>query len=303
MLKNFRLLAILNQKNEWELREILLDDPLRANLRDGWDGQYKRFKERTEEIKFNRHTFGYRPNDTEVFKICSFPLPDWLAGRDSENIMNTNQVLTDEDLVHSMKGVAGFAQNEEGNELMLFQHFDRAQIIQREGWWLTTGKGLPRHTYTSIEDDAFRLNNQLTAVYSSKDEKLLFYSLFNAQKFIPWLKTFSYNLSDEVLDSLLSHNSFECKADDKAKVTMIRDRAIRKEFSILNKSGNLNRISVDNVEQVSKKYKLGIECREGKIVFPTENKQVKTLLLLLNEKIYRGELTGTDFQAENKRPL
>ena len=258
--------------------------------------------ERTEEIDFTRLTFGYEPNDDEVFRICSFPLPPWLVDRDSENIMNTEQVHINENLVHSMKGVVGFARNDEDNELMLFQHFDRAQII-RPGGWIMMMRGQERHTYTSIEDSAFRLNNKLTAVYSSKDEKLLFYSLYNAQKFIPSLKTFSYNLSDEVIDNLLSHNSFECEDDDKAKVTMIKDRTIRKEFSILNKSGNLNRISVENVQRVSNKYKLGIQCRDDKIVFPTENKQVKTLLLLLNEKIYRGELTGADFQASSKRPL
>lgn len=129
-----------------------------------------------------------------------------------------------------------------------------------------------------------------------------FYSLSNAQKFIPSLKTYSYNLSDEVVDNLLSHDSFECEDDDKAKVIEIKDRTIRKEFSILNKSKNLSRISVENVRRVSNKYNLGIQCREDKIVFPTENKQVKTLLLLLNEKIYRGELTDTDFQASSKRP-
>ena len=302
MLKNFRLVAIINQKKEWELREVLLDDSLHENLVDRWDGQYKTFMERTEEIDFTRLTFGYEPNDDEVFRICSFPLPPWLVDRDSENIMNTEQVHINENLVHSMKGVVGFARNDEDNELMLFQHFDRAQII-RPGGWIMMMRGQERHTYTSIEDSAFRLNNKLTAVYSSKDEKLLFYSLYNAQKFIPSLKTFSYNLSDEVIDNLLSHNSFECEDDDKAKVTMIKDRTIRKEFSILNKSGNFNRISVENVQRVSNKYKLGIQCRDDKIVFPTENKQVKTLLLLLNEKIYRGELTGADFQASSKRPL
>ena len=302
MLKNFRLVAIINQKKEWELREVLLDDSLHENLVDGWDKQYKTFMERTEEIDFNRFTFGYEPNDDEVFRICSFLLPCWLADRDSEDIMNTEQVHINENLVHSIKGMVGFARNDEDNELMLFQHFNPAQII-RPGGWIMMITGQERHTYTSMENSAFRLNNKLTAVYSSKDEKLLFYSLSNAQKFIPSLKTYSYNLSDEVIDKLLSHNSFECEDDDKAKVTMIKDRTIRKEFSILNRSGNLNHISVENVEQVSNKYELGIECREGKIVFPTENKQVKTLLLLLNEKIYRGELTDTDFQASSKRPL
>ena len=304
MLKNFRLVAIINQKKEWELREVLLDDSLHETLVDGWAEQYNTFMDRTEQIDFNRFTFGYEPNDDEVFRICSFLLPPWLADRDSENIMNTEQVHINENLVHSIKGMVGFARNDKDNdnELMLFQHFNRAQII-RPGGWIMMMRGQERHTYTSIEDSAFRLNNKLTAVYSSKNEKLLFYSLYNAQKFIPSLKTYSYNLSDEVIDNLLSHNSFECEDDDKAKVTKIKDRTIRKEFSILNMSGNLNRISVKNVQRVSNKYNLGIQCRADKIVVPTDNKQVKTLLLLLNEKIYRGELTDTDFQANSKRPL
>ena len=182
MMKPFRLMTIVNEKKEWELKEVLLDDSLHKDLANKWEKQYKAFMGRTEEIDFKETEPGYKLDDDQAFRICPYCLPTWLAGRNSENIMNTEQIDINENLANSIKGVVAFARNDEDNELMLFQHFAPGQIIRPKSLMRAIKDLDSRHTYTSVEDSTFRLNENLTAVYSSKDEKLLFNHFRNAKK-------------------------------------------------------------------------------------------------------------------------
>ena len=309
MLKNFRLVAIINEKKEWELKEFLLDDFLYDNLVDKWKQQYEAFMRREEEIDFKETEPGYKLDDHQVFRISPCYLPTCVADRDSENIRNTEQIRINENLAHSIKGVVAFAQNDEDNdnELMLFQHFAPGQIIQPGGlmmWW----EGQPRNTYTSVKDSTVRLNNNLTAVYSSKDEKLLFNHFKNAKKFIPSLAELHDNLSDQDIDNhVLSHGLFECEDADKAKVLENVTQNMRTAFTTLKKSGILNNVSAEEIQNTADEnpetnVKILIN-ESNKIVFPTEKDDIKALLELLNENMFRGTFTKNFYMTNSKRKV
>lgn len=311
MLENFRLMAIVNQGNEWELQEILPYESLYENLVAKWEEQYKDFTGRTTEIDFKKADPDYKTGDDQVFKLCSFDLPPCLADKDSENIINTAQFRINEISADSIKGVVAFARKDE-NELMLFQHFNPGQIIRPGGLIRGIRTGESRYAYTSVEDSTFRLGNKLTAVYSSKDKKLLFDSFYNARKFIPSLAELHEDLSKQAIDDhVLSHSLFECEDEDKAKVLENTTRTMRTAFTIFKKSGILDLVSAEDISAEDirdEAYKdpeknVNIQIKEGKIVFPTEKDEITTLLDFLNENMFRGSFTNTLFMSNSKRKV
>lgn len=307
MMKPFRLMAIVNEKKEWELKEVLLDDSLHKDLANKWEKQYKAFMGRTEEIDFKETEPGYKLDNDQAFRICSYCLPTWLAGRNSENIMNTEQIDINENLANSIKGVVAFARNDEDNELMLFQHFAPGQIIRPKSLMRAIKDLDSRHTYTSVEDSTFRLNENLTAVYSSKDEKLLFNHFRNAKKFIPSLIEIYDDLSNQAIDNhVLSHSLFECEAEDKAEVLGNVTQNMRTAFTRLKDSGILDYVSVKGIQETAAENpekKVKIQTKHNKIVFPTEKDDIKALLDLLNENMFRGPFTKALYMTNSKRKV
>ena len=304
MLENFRLMVIVDQGNEWELQEILPYESLYENLVAKWEEQYKTFTGRTTEIDFEKADPDYKTRDDQALKLCPFvDLPPCLADKDSENIINTARFRIDEISPDSIKGVVAFARKDE-SELMLFQHFNPGQIIQPGGLIRGIRTGEPRDAYTSVEDRTFRLGNKLTAVYSSKDKKLLFDSFYNARKSIPSLAELHEDLSKQAIDDhVLSHSLFECEDEDKAKVLENTTRTMRTAFTILKNSGILDLVSAKDIRKEADKdpeKNVNIQLKGDKIVFPTEKDDITKLLDFLNENMFRGTFSDTLFMSSSK---
>ena len=66
----------------------------------------------------------------------------------------------DDTWVDSIKGILGFAQDDHGEELVLFQNFSRSRVI-RPGRFLF----LKNNTYESTERPGLTLDEKLSAVY------------------------------------------------------------------------------------------------------------------------------------------
>ena len=293
MLENFHIVAIIKEQTEWKLQRISLDGTLQNTLANEWAKQYQRFINDKEEKDFS---IAYTLGIGEVFTICPYKLPDWLAGKDSENIRNTEQAPINASLARSVKGVVAFARDDEDNELMLFQNFTRSQVIGPGGLIMRLSRS--RNTYTSIEDSALRLNNRLVAVYSPKEETLLFDSFRSVNTFLP-LSDHYYTASEEDIDSLLSHKLFKCQ--DKQKIVDNATQFIRRRFAILKDSEILDRLSAEDVRDRAARYNVEIPVQHDKIVFPTENDDAKVVLQFLNEEIFQGALTDEFYETNSKK--
>ena len=245
MLKNFQLVAILNQNDESKLQSFSLLDSLQNTLADQWEKQYETFIAQTEERDF---TTAYTLGTGEVFRICPYKLPDWLAGIDSQNIRNIEEVDINEIPASSIKGIVAFARDDENNELMLFQNFTGRQVIRPGGFIF-----LQNNTYRSIEGRALGLNNKLTAVYSPESEKLLFNSFHYAKTFLPLANAY-YTASNGDIRNLLSHKLFVC--EDKEKIVDDATQFIRRRFAILKDSQILDHVSATLVKERAAKYNL-----------------------------------------------
>ena len=201
MIKNFHLAGIINEKGESKLQRVSLRGSAQGVLTRRWWEQYKTFITKEERCFKASHTL----DEGECFRICPYKLRAPLAGKNSENIEEIEVAVINNILASSIKGLVAFARDDEDNELMLFQNFIGGQILQPGSILHPEG-----NAHGIIRDKTLRLVNKLTAVYSCKDEKLLFDSFHYAKTFLE-LSDYYYEASDGDIRALLSHNLFICE--------------------------------------------------------------------------------------------
>ena len=169
MLKDFHLVAIINENDEWQLQRIRLERPSQQLLASEWGEQYEVFMQ-NEERDFEP---GWKLETDEFFVLCEgdFELPPWLEGKNSGNIRSTiRESYHDDNLASSIKGMVAFAQDDENNDLMLFQNFTQSQVLRPER---VLGRSVNASSFRSMEGKALGLGSKLTAVYSYRDNKFV----------------------------------------------------------------------------------------------------------------------------------
>lgn len=300
MLENLQLGVIIKRKDQWGLRRIQPRGSVQNDLTDEWVKQYKDFMHGKEEIPFATSD---EPTKGQYFSISPYTLDKSLANINSSNASRNTKpfdirILSNSILSRSVKGIVAFMRDSKNNnnELMLFQNFSQRQIIRpgRKKWLSFEGDG-----YEVIKRRFLGLDDKLTAVYSSKDEKLLFNTYPSASKVLD-LSKYYYVASNGDIRDLLEHPLFEC--ENMRRIIKNSKYFHRRRFAMLKDSDILKKISAGDVERISDRYGLGIQVRDDKIVFPEDSHIARTLLQLLNDEIYQGELSNILYQATGKRP-
>ena len=289
MLKSFQLGAIIKQKNQWELQSFSLRDSLQNTFADEWERQYKAFDEK-EETEFRA---SYKPDEDECF-ISPYKLPEWLADINSKNTRNIKEISLNRILASSIKGIVAFAQDDENNELMLFQNFSRRQIIQQKTSLLYRGD-----TFEGIEGKILGFDDKLRAIYLPNEGKLLFDNLHLAKRFLPLSDIYDDASNKDILE-ILDHDLFEC-ADSQMVLNYVTQQ-IRIGFGKLKASGRLEHFAAVDIKKKASLCEIDVQIQEDKILFPTEVDQAKELLQFLNDGIFRSAITGDLLESNSIRP-
>ena len=291
MLNNFHLVAIINKNDEWQLQRIRLEQPSQQSLAREWGKQYEAFMQ-NEERDFEP---GWKLETNECFVLCEgdFELPPWLEGR---NIRSIRESYHDENLASSIKGMVAFAQDDENNDLMLFQNFTQSQVLQPGR---VISRSVNADSFRSMEGKALGLGSKLTAVYSYRDNKLLFDSFHNAKTFIPSLLDVFDVASEKDIRELIRHNLFICE-DEQQILDNTSNIHIRKRFAMIKDSEILDYTSVEEIQEQAPDF-VTVRVQHGKIVFPTDKDEIQTLVKYLNEEFYEGALTRNPYHANSRR--
>ena len=290
MLRNFQLTAITKRGNDFALLEIPLHRSLQESLCEMWDAQHQSFTSGKEEIDFDA---GYNPEVHENFKLPDFELPEWLAGENSTTISSLDSLSQEPEVLRAISGLAAFATEENGQEIILFQNFSRSHVIQPGRYLL-----LRNDTYESSNNSTLTLDDKLTAVFYPDERKLIFHNFRTANTFLP-LADFYEDASEAEIRDVLSHNMFF--VEDADALATGANQWFRKRFAMLRDSELLDNYSADDIAEHSEGYEVDIQLREGKIVFPAEKAPAKKLLQFLNEEIFKGAITETLFETNSKR--
>lgn len=290
MLKNFQLAAIVKQGDQWRVLRIPIHQTLQKTLAAAWLSQYDAFCMGTQEIKFNA---GYQPSSHECFVLKGFDAPEWIAKETSLTIGNLDAINDNETLVTSVKGLIAFARGKDDKELVLFQNFSRSHII-RPGHSLF----FRDNNYETTQRPGLTLEDRLSAVFLSTENKLIFRNFRSVNTFLPLMDHYE-EASEHQIREVLAHKHL-APANVDALATD-SNQWFRKRFAMLRDSGILDKYSTKEIQSRSKGCDVEIHITDGKIVFPEERSAAKKLLQFLNEEIFRGPITDTLFETNSKR--
>ena len=291
MLNHFYLAAIINENDEWKLQRVRLEQPSPATLADEWWRQYETFMQH-KEIPFEP---GYKLDPKECFVICDFELPPWLEGKNSANIRFIRESYH-ENLASSITGIVAFAQDDENNDLMLFQNFVQSQVLQPGG---ALSRSVNADSFKTMEDPVLILSSKLSAVYSYRDNKLFFDSFHYAKTFLPSLLDVFDAASTEDIRKLIRHNLFTCE-DEQQILDNTTNIHLRAKFAMIKDSEILGFTSVEEIQEQAPDF-VTIRVCQGKIVFPTDKDEIQALVRFLNEEFYQGPITRNSYYTNSKR--
>lgn len=290
MIRNLHLAAIISQNHQRSLQRIPLDQTLQTNLTDYWQTQYAAFMDNRQEIDFNA---GYKLERHECFYLQDFDPPDWLAQEDSHTVSDNIAFVINQEHYHAITGIAGFAIDDQSNEVVLFQNFSRSRVIQ-PGRYLF----LESNTYRSSRHAGLALDNKLSAVYLPGEKKLLFKVFRFVNTFLPLGDLFE-DVSEQEIRAILSHSLFATENPD--AIVDGTNQWFRKRFAMLINSGVLDRYTAQELKESSEGHDVTIQISDGRIVFPSEKPEAKKLLQFLNEERFRGPITNTLYETNSKK--
>lgn len=290
MLENFQLAAVSKTGKQTRLLKIPLHQELQDALAVSWQAQYDAFTADIHEIDFDP---GYHPEEHEHFRMLNYVLPDWLQGESSQTVSDLDPINQNENLVDSIKSVAAFARNDQGEELILFQNFSRSHVI-RPGRFLL----LRNDTYETEQRPGLTLDGKLSAVYLVAENKLLFHNFRVVNTFLP-LAEFYEDASEQDIREVLAHDLFV--AEDPDALAIGANQWFRKRFAMLRDSGILDHYTAQQIVDDSDGYDIDIGLNGDRIVFPAEKSAAKRLLQFMNEELFRGAITETLYETNSKR--
>lgn len=290
MLNNFQLTAIAKTSRHLNLFRIPLHQRLQNTLADSWEQQYNTFIRDIHEINFNA---GYNPETHEKFSISNYQLPDWLRDRNSQTILSLDPINSDERNIDGIKSIVGFAQNENTDEIILFQNFTNSCVI-RPGRFLFLEHG----TYDTTQSPGLTLGVKLCALYIIEERKLLFHNFRTVNTFLP-LADYYEEASEQEIRDVLNHSIFA--PEDTDALAVGANQWFRKRFAMLRDSRILDQYTTQEILDRSHGYDVNIQVNEDRIIFPAEKGAAKRLLQFLNEEIYRGAITDRLYETNSKR--
>ncbi|WP_417511351.1 Kiwa anti-phage protein KwaB-like domain-containing protein [Methylophaga sp.] len=289
MLDNFQLAAIVKLHGNFCLKRLPLTQQLQISLSESWCEQYESFLQ-AEEIDFNP---GYKPDPEENFKLETFSLPAWMENQTSQTIGNIEAIAQAPQELKRVSGIAAFARNANGEEVILFQNFNRSHVINPGKFLFLTNDN-----YESLETPALALDDKVSCAFNRADSKLLFHSFRNVNTFLP-LAEFYSEASQQQITDILNHDLFD--AEDIGVHADDSNQWFRKRFAMLADSGVLDNYTALQIQQQSQTYPVNIQIQDNKIIFPADKAEAKQLLLFLNEELFRGAITQTLYETNSKR--
>ena len=280
------LFAIVDRA-ERTVERIRVERQLQDQLRAEFRAQREAFLGGAEPVEFDPK---YKVDDDEIFVVRNYELPQCISSA-IHNINQVNDLSLDADVL--IKSIFAAERTREG-VCLYFQGFMRRQLLV--GGWTLLGR---RHTFKRLEDPGLTLGSSLVASYE-EGRGLFFRSYALVNRFLS-LESYFVEAADSDIKDVLDDDKFE--VDDVSLILENADSVMRKRFMAVKSSGILDRVTVRKIQRQAHKFRIDVETRNNKIVFPTERKKAKELLRLLLEGYYDGPLTGTKYVTNSQRPI
>lgn len=277
------------------VRRIPLTDGLSTDIKVMFDGQLPVLLADKQKIEF---TGSYNVDAGEIFTIADYPLSELISNALSNPLACPRLNLKEE--THQIKALFTGVWVNQDNQVS-FQVFDSGRLLSKGLTIIGSGD-----TYKKLEDPGLVLQDKLTAHY--KNGTLHFISYHNTKRFLD-LSNYYKEATDTDLNTFVASDLFEF--EDQALFKANADSIVRKKVALLQKNNVLQNLSVDDIETVAYsfnqdlpvEYHINISINNGKLVIPTEKKQIKELLRFLDEDYVTAPLTKRKCLTNSKKYL
>lgn len=275
-----------------EIKRVRVDNATQKTLSAMFSGQSQAFFGQRSRVAFDG---SYNIDETEIYEIDDFELDS-----DFVDAVKQPQSLADFDLKHDdqIKSIFGGEYDKAADQATLyFQSFNKGRLLKKGFTLLGDGTTLKENKKPGIT-----LDTKLAGVFVEGD--LLFRNYRNMNSIVD-ISTFYNEATNEQIDEVLEHDRLYVADSDAVHEHV--DSWMRRRFTAVLQSGVLDHVTPRQISSRARKYGLKVETKKvdskDTVVFPTEKKEMKSLLTFLNEGYFEGELTGTLFQTNSQRKL
>ncbi len=302
----FRLKAILTKDiDTFECREMTITDSYAYEVPNDWYKQYFNFVTRKEYIDFKPGDDG---EENELVVINDFELPTYFQFISEDYIISDSPLITHNHMQPKViKSIIGVT-NYRNNKLILFQKFQ--DHIQLTSYRNTLSLDTNSLGFKVFNEPLISLGRSIIAVYEIENKKLIF-KRFTDVNTILLMDEYFREASPPEIREFLRHNLFEVNENELSEIINEASPLLAKRFALVKESGILNKISAEDIQRVSLKYKetegynvnITLSQNRKKVIFPNKKSEAHNFLRLLNQDFYTGDFDGNPFLARDKRPV
>ncbi len=282
-------------KKESQPQRIEIDNKVAVGIASTFETMAATFfSENRQQIDFDGR---YLPDPGEIFKIDDFAIdPALLAAAHSP--LKSKQFVIASSPYPVIRAIAASTVTGPKPEdvRIVFQEF-RADRIIREGFALFHQNG----TFTRVDHSGLTISGKIDAVFEKGT--LYFKSYYSANRFVD-LTNYFKDASDEDVRGLLKSKKFS--TGDEEALLKVLDNSMRRKLGAIEKNNPLDTVTPEALQAAGKEFDIpvDIDVSHGKksVVLPSTKPELKDLLYLLHDGLYKSPITQLQMLSNSHRP-
>lgn len=285
--------AVTRGRRDTMVYRVPMSADLQSELSAAW---YERYAEASDRAPISFDP-GYDPDETQIFVIEPFVLPDWLHLESGTPLRERDIVPNEERTFALIRCVFAYARDaNSGISVFLFQNFTRSRVI-KPSW---RSMVFYRDVYQTSERYGFQLGDSLSAVFVGPSEggRLLFSKLREVSTYLPMDEHYREATADEIRQ-ILQHDAL--LVDDPGQIIDMASPWYARRFAMLRDTGILDRYEPAQLQSLATNVDVQLDIQNNRIRLPADRANLRTVLTFLNEERFRGPITEGLFEANSKR--
>lgn len=285
--------AVTRGRRDTRVYRVPMSAELQGELSTAWHERYEEANNRAP-IRFDP---GYDPDETQVFVMEPFALPDWLQLESGTPLRERDIVPNEETTFQFIRCVFAHARDADSDSsVYLFQNFTRSKVI-KPSW---RSMVFYRDVYQASERYGFQLSDSLSAVFvgPSRGGRLLFSKLREVSTYLPMDEHYREATADDIRQ-ILQHDAL--LVDDPGHIVNMASPWYARRFAMLSDSGILDQYEPATLQGLATNVDVQLDVENNRIRLPTDRADLRAVLTFLNEERFRGPITESLFEANSKR--
>ena len=272
-----------------------MSDELQDELSTAWHDLYADFANRLR-IPFD---VAYQPDESQIFEVSPYELPDWLVLENTESVREANVVPNDENVFRSIRCVVALAwDSERGDQVLLFQNFTQSKII-KPSW---RSMVFFQDMYQPSERYGLQLGEVLSAMFigNPHEGELLFSKVREINTYLPMEQHYREATETEIRQVLSHPRLF---VEDPDEIVGMCSQWYARRFSMLSDSGVLDDYKAEQLRELGAEVEVDLAVVNGAISLPSGRAGLRKVLTFLNEERFRGPITAGLYETNSRRAL